>query len=77
MNDWHTFYHAFMHGSEYNRFFSNYFHNGPDIQLCKNRMKAIFEFLLNNNTKDIRCPVIKIGICIQQGTAMKHIFLII
>jgi hypothetical protein len=51
MHDWHTFYHAFMHGSEYNTFFSNYFHNGPNVQLCKNRMNAIFEFLLKEHYK--------------------------
>jgi hypothetical protein len=56
MDDWHTFYHAFMHGSEYNTFFSSYFHNGPNIQLCKNRMKAIFEFLRIEHYKGFTLP---------------------
>jgi hypothetical protein len=56
MHDWHTFYHAFMHGSEYNAFFRNYFHNGPNVHLCKNRMVAIFEFLRKEHYKGFTLP---------------------
>jgi hypothetical protein len=77
MNDWHTFYHAFMHGSEYNRFFSNYFHNGPDIQLCKNRMKAIFEFLRNENYKGYTLPGYKDWYLYAARNSYETLFLII
>ena len=56
MHDWHTLSHAFMHCSEYNTFFSNYFHNGPNVQLYKKRMKAIFEFLRIEHYKVFTLP---------------------
>lgn len=51
-----TFHHAFIYDNDYNSFFSNYFHNAPNIQLCENRMTAIFNFLHKEHYKGFSSP---------------------
>lgn len=53
---WRTTYNNFMLESPYNKFFSNYFHNGPNVQICKNRSKAIFNFLREEHYKGFTLP---------------------
>lgn len=54
MDDWHTFYHAFMHGSEYNDYFSAYYHNGGSVDANRVRSKRIFEFLLQTHFSNFK-----------------------
>jgi hypothetical protein len=45
-NDWHTFYHAFVHGSEYEDYFTAYYKTGGNFDANKIRSEKIYDFLL-------------------------------